>query len=846
MKRLAFNGGEVSPELALRSDLDVYHRACSVLENFDVSQMGGIKRRRGMRFFAEGHGGNLFCYEYTVDETFLVEVGSDKIWVYDTEGTVVYEAEGGYEDPMGVQALQVNAIMLFASGERPLMELSRDAYRVWRWQEFGFKHAPMRYTELRDRYVRIEQSRDGSWKVEFDPAEDEVERTGEAGDVLRVGVWTGVQEGRAQAKEVIAPVIKKGAVSSGFTALSGQLIVVKGEKQVKYYSCIEDWRAEKESDEKPACYVKGLSHPANYAQNFVASEEGAAGKELTPIKALGPGQKYSKGDMLAIETAYWEYYTCVKDFNGATDYRAGAASVADYPEFFMRGVPVGEALQCRGTWKFFCSGGWIGEYEVKRNYKSGVLQLGSEWESCGSSFSPFGATMNTAITGDESDEECFVRLFITRSYCLSDNLEDGFPADSCENRLIVDSYKHYVVLHYSEVVGDDGEVKGGSWSNDENMALPVGSVSAESRDWSWGAFSRKYGYPRAVELHEKRLVLAGTTAQPLTIWMSANDDLNNFEVGEQDDDGIALTIAGKTQNPICWLMSRDEVIVVGASNAEYIIRARTNGGALTGMNATCSNSGYHGSAMIPAVRTDDRILYVQRRGKRLYEIAYNDEFDAWRSKDMTVFASHVLDGGGGVIDGCYLQSPDPRAVFVLADGTMALLTYNSLQEVNAWQRYTTEGRVMSCAAMAHRYESDSLFFLVMREEKVEEEDEDGDTYTSTEQRFYIEVIDEQSVYEDNGGRDYVSTVVTNALTMQEAAARKGSSPAVYFYLGEETEVEGLEVSVDGEVWRPLDRNERTLGQGWQQMVSDGGIHWEKSLGLRVRGNRGLSVLAMQS
>lgn len=48
--RTCFNGGEQSPELAARCDLDAYMRGCRVLENWEVSQMGGVKRRRGMRF----------------------------------------------------------------------------------------------------------------------------------------------------------------------------------------------------------------------------------------------------------------------------------------------------------------------------------------------------------------------------------------------------------------------------------------------------------------------------------------------------------------------------------------------------------------------------------------------------------------------------------------------------------------------------------------------------------------------------------------------------------------------------------------------------------------------------
>ena len=53
MKRVSFDGGELSPELALRSDMDVYTRGAQTLENFDVSQMGRIRLRRGMRPFAD-------------------------------------------------------------------------------------------------------------------------------------------------------------------------------------------------------------------------------------------------------------------------------------------------------------------------------------------------------------------------------------------------------------------------------------------------------------------------------------------------------------------------------------------------------------------------------------------------------------------------------------------------------------------------------------------------------------------------------------------------------------------------------------------------------------------------
>ena len=47
-------------------------RGCRVLENWVVSQMGGVKRRRGMRYFADA----LSCLLYTS----FVLLAHQKVW----------------------------------------------------------------------------------------------------------------------------------------------------------------------------------------------------------------------------------------------------------------------------------------------------------------------------------------------------------------------------------------------------------------------------------------------------------------------------------------------------------------------------------------------------------------------------------------------------------------------------------------------------------------------------------------------------------------------------------------------------------------------------------------------
>ena len=56
--RVSFNAGEFAPEMSARADVEYYNKGCLTLENWEVSQLGSIKRRRGMRKFAIAHSEN--------------------------------------------------------------------------------------------------------------------------------------------------------------------------------------------------------------------------------------------------------------------------------------------------------------------------------------------------------------------------------------------------------------------------------------------------------------------------------------------------------------------------------------------------------------------------------------------------------------------------------------------------------------------------------------------------------------------------------------------------------------------------------------------------------------------
>ena len=360
---------------------------------------------------------------------------------------------------------------------------------------------------------------------------------------------------------------------------------------------------------------------------------------------------------------------------------------------------------------------------------------------------------------------------------------------------------------------------------DNVSTIPEGvPPSGESLMWSFAAFRGVYGFPSLVDVFQQRLVLAATQAQPQTVWLSKTDDLNNFEVGKQDDSALALTLSTTTQNRICWLMAQSSRLLLGTADAEWAVSGGQ--GVMTSTNARADNHGFVGSSDVPALMATDKVLYIERGGGRVYQYGYDYESDGYVSRDLTVFADHVLADGGGCRDIAFIRKPEPRAVFVRRDGQLALMTYNSMHQVNAWHRYTTDGTFEGVAALPNGDKADLLFALVVRD--------DG--------RF-IEVQAPDNEFQDPDGRDYVSTLVTCSLTPPRDA-RKGHGAQVMMCLRSETPVEGVMVSSDGDAWSELDRC-GLLPAGWDTLVSDGAWDFDVRGGVRVTGKRGFELLALR-
>lgn len=845
--RVAFNSGEFSPEMAIRSDVDPTMRALDVLENWEVSPMGGIKRRRGMRYFAKATSAQdklfpfIYSYAPSSNERFIVLVSADSVRVFEpVGGTLVARFANGDEDeetgevlswhcvPQAMRAFQINKLLILTSSETKPFVLSFDGSE-WSFYPWAFKNRVYRYNHQDREYPIIINVSGDNAEVTFDENEDEDELPLEGHtecDYLQASFYLDQQEIESTSAALRAGVNVSGVAPA--SATPGQAFAVPLELETKYYVCVaqDGWPV--------SGYVAGLESPANYPTFFQAASDIdanfiAQARRVYSVKDLQASGTVPLGTKVAFLSSYWEYWYCYKAF---TKPSGGSNSFADYPEHFWHGLPVGKAGTCKGTWSFFCSGVWYGKYEVVRNYDTDALN--SNWEVRGTSFSRNFAASNLMVSGDEAGEECYLRLRLVMSQRQNDydasqsganNVLKGFPLDDCANRLIISSYKHNTVLKYTPA-------ETAFWSV-MDAVRPALTYTRQVYDWSWDAFSARYGYPMHATLLNSRLVFASTKAQPQTLWMSRVDDLDNFMTGDTDDASLWLTLNTTSQNPICWLQEQNQKLYVATSASENVIQTFTSGQALNNTNAVCTKVGYVGSSELPALLTANNVLYISRGGGRVYQFAYSLEADSLVSNDLCVFSTHISEKHGGFGLSAMVSKPDAVAYFVMGDGSVALCTYDATQKVTAWHRWITNGTVCDVCVLPDGLKRDRVFFLVER---------DGVPY--------IEVVDDESEFEDNEGNDYVSTFITNALgnPLEQVVRKTPATPFAVCFGAEVALDTGLiEMTSDGGgKWVEIATHRPALEAGWHDnLIAPSGWGFNRKIGMRVKGNRGLHILGLQ-
>lgn len=195
-----------------------------------------------------------------------------------------------------------------------------------------------------------------------------------------------------------------------------------------------------------------------------------------------------------------------------------------------------------------------------------------------------------------------------------------------------------------------------------------GAVNATNL-WALGAWGPDTGYPVEVEFFSNRLFFAGTGANPATVWSSKISQWNNFgkSVPTADDDAITATLVARQVNAIHDLVPLKDLVTL-TTGSEW----RTTGGTanvLTPSTISFLPQSNYGSSPVPSLIVGNSALFVQGRGDYVRDLAYQFAVDQYAGNDLTVFASHLVQGYQ-IVDWAYQQTPFSVVWAVRNDGVL--------------------------------------------------------------------------------------------------------------------------------------------------------------------------------
>lgn len=241
--------------------------------------------------------------------------------------------------------------------------------------------------------------------------------------------------------------------------------------------------------------------------------------------------------------------------------------------------------------------------------------------------------------------------------------------------------------------------------------------------WRLGAWSQKTGYPACGAFIEDRLFAAASKAQPRTIWASKTASHHNFAPTNKNSSGlddrieadsaITMTLSDERVQKIRWLQAGSN-LVAGTTSGEFIISSSTGSITPTSINARRETT--RGVANCSPERVDNSLLYVARGGKQLHEMLWDYASNAWLSPELSLLASHLLEGG--IQEIAMQQLPWNILWMRRSDGRLIGMTYMKDRNINAWHQHHLGGDGVVENIITVSDESEDILWLVVNRDGV--------------------------------------------------------------------------------------------------------------------------------
>ena len=257
----------------------------------------------------------------------------------------------------------------------------------------------------------------------------------------------------------------------------------------------------------------------------------------------------------------------------------------------------------------------------------------------------------------------------------------------------------------------------------------VASGSWELETGYESVWSASKGWPRTVTFHQGRLYFGGSKSRPSTIWGSKVALYFDFEPVEAlDDDAVEATLDTNTFNAITDIISGRDLQVF-TTGGEFNVNQESLA-AITPSNFFLSGASRNGAKEgVRVQQLESGILFIQRQGKALSEIAYSDATLSYETSKVSLLSGHLLKGPKSM-DIRRAVATDENDLLLIVnedDGSMCAFSLLRSQNVIAPSEFTTNGSFIDVGV-----DIVDIYTVTSRTD-------DGVT------KYYVEVFDDDSL-----------------------------------------------------------------------------------------------------
>lgn len=239
-------------------------------------------------------------------------------------------------------------------------------------------------------------------------------------------------------------------------------------------------------------------------------------------------------------------------------------------------------------------------------------------------------------------------------------------------------------------------------------------------------WSSSKGWPRSVTFHQGRLYFGGSKSRPSTIWGSKVALFFDFEPVEGlDDDAVEATLDTNTFNAIVDIISGRDLQVFTTGGEFYVPQEGLT--PITPSDFFLSSTSRNGAREgIRVQQLESGVLFIQRQGKQLSQIAYSDTQLTYITSKISLLSGHLLKNPKRM-DIRRAVATDENDLLLIVneqDGSMAVFSLLRAQNIIAPSQFTTTGEFVDVGV-----DITDIYTVVKR----------GDNGTD---KYYVEVFED--------------------------------------------------------------------------------------------------------